>query len=249
MDLQAYIDYLVTWLQETVAKTGTKGLIVGVSGGIDSALVAHLIKRACPQTSLGVILPCNSNPQDKADALAVIASAGIDFVEVDLSATRDALIGEIREVTETTTPQWQLVDGNLRARLRMTTLYALAQNHGYLVVGTDNAAEWHTGYFTKFGDGGVDLVPLVHLTKGQVREAARLVGVPEQVITKAPTAGLWEGQTDENEMGTTYDMIDAYLLGETIPDHDRQIIERLHTVSAHKRTTAAAPVSMHGETK
>lgn len=249
MELQAYIDYLVNWLQETVAKTGTKGLIVGVSGGIDSALVAHLIKRACPTTSLGVILPCNSNPQDKADALAVIESAGIDFVEVDLSTTRQALLGEISQVTNTTTPHWNLVDGNLRARLRMTTLYALAQNHGYLVVGTDNAAEWHTGYFTKFGDGGVDLVPLVHLTKGQVREAARLVGVPEQVITKAPTAGLWEGQTDENEMGTTYDMIDAYLLGQAIPDRDREIIERLHNVSAHKRTTAAAPVAMDGSSK
>ncbi|MGL5916143.1 MAG: NAD(+) synthase, partial [Culicoidibacterales bacterium] len=182
-------------------------------------------------------------------ALAVIESARLDFVEVDLSSTRDALLGEISQVTDTTTPQWQLVDGNLRARLRMTTLYALAQNNGYLVVGTDNAAEWHTGYFTKFGDGGVDLVPLVHLTKGQVREAARLVGVPEQVITKAPTAGLWEGQTDENEMGTTYDMIDAYLLGQPVPEVDRKIIERLHTVSAHKRTTAAAPVSMSGTKK
>ncbi|MGL5296390.1 MAG: NAD(+) synthase [Culicoidibacterales bacterium] len=249
MDLQAYIDYLVSWLQETVTRTGAKGLIVGVSGGIDSALVAHLIKRACPTASLGVILPCNSNPQDKADALAVIESAQLDFVEVDLSATRDTLLTTLSTVTPTDTSNWNLVDGNMRARLRMTTLYALAQNNGYLVVGTDNAAEWHTGYFTKFGDGGVDLVPLVHLTKGQVREAASLVGVPEQVITKAPTAGLWEGQTDENEMGTTYDMIDAYLLGQTIPDRDREIIERLHAVSAHKRTTAAAPANMIGEDK
>lgn len=249
MDLQAYLDYLVVWLQETVVHTHTKGLIVGVSGGIDSALVAHLIKRACPSASLGVILPCNSNPIDKADALAVLESCGLDFVEVDLSSTREALLAPLAAVTDTSTPQWQLVDGNMRARLRMTTLYALAQNNGYLVVGTDNAAEWHTGYFTKFGDGGVDLVPLVHLTKSQVREAARLVGVPESVITKPPTAGLWEGQTDENEMGTTYDMIDAYLTGQPIPKSDQKIIDRLHTVSAHKRTTAAAPLAMNGSTK
>ncbi len=134
-----------------------------------------------------------------------------------------------------------LGDANMRARLRMTTLYAVANNFGYLVVGTDNAAEWHTGYFTKYGDGGVDLVPLVHFTKGEVRELAKILGVPEEIINKAPSAGLWEGQTDENEMGTTYNMIDAYLKGEEIPEKDRTIIERLHAVSEHKRNIAAHP--------
>jgi NAD+ synthase len=123
----------------------------------------------------------------------------------------------------------------------MTTLYAVANNFGYLVVGTDNAAEWHTGYFTKYGDDGVDLVPLVHFTKGEVREMTKVLGVPDEVLHKTPSAGLWEGQTDENEMGITYNMIDKYLKGEEVPEKDRLIIERLHARSEHKRQLAAAP--------
>ena len=104
-------------------------------------------------------------------------------------------------------------DANLRARIRMSTVYTVANNLGYLVVGTDNAAEIHTGYFTKYGDGGVDLVPLANLTKREVYEWAKALGVHEDIINKAPSAGLWEGQTDEIEMGTTYDMIDAVVEG------------------------------------
>ena len=116
-----------------------------------------------------------------------------------------------------------LADANLRARLRMSTLYSVGTNYKYLVVGTDNAAEWYTGYFTKYGDGGVDLVPLVHFTKGEVRDLARELGVPNEIIEKKPSAGLWEGQTDENEMGTSYEMIDKHIKGEDIPEKDRKI--------------------------
>jgi NAD+ synthase len=135
----------------------------------------------------------------------------------------------------------QLGDANARARLRMTTLYTVANNYGYMVMGTDNAAEWHTGYFTKYGDGGVDLVPLVNFTKGEVRKMAKILGVSDQIINKAPSAGLWEGQTDENEMGTTYDMIDKFLQGAEIPIHDLEVINKLHVRSEHKRRLAAHP--------
>ncbi|MEI4829435.1 NAD(+) synthase [Bacillus sp. FJAT-53711] len=243
--MEQKIEKLVEWLQTKVKEANVKGLIVGISGGIDSAVVTHLIKRACPNDSLGVIMPCKSNPKDQEDALKVVESSGIDHYIVDLTETHKTLFGAVEEQLKSN-GKWDeeratLGDANTRARLRMTTLYAVANNFGYLVVGTDNAAEWHTGYFTKYGDGGVDLVPLVHFTKGEVREMAKALGVPDEVIHKAPSAGLWEGQTDENEMGTTYNTIDKYLKGEEVPEKDRLIIERLHARSEHKRHLAAAP--------
>ena len=139
------------------------------------------------------------------------------------------------------TENHQLTDANLRARLRMTTLYGIANNLNYLVSGTDNAAEILTGYFTKYGDGGVDILPLANLTKREVYEWGRILGVPQSVLDRAPSAGLWDGQTDESEMGTTYAMIDDYLEGKAVPEADQMIIERLNKRSEHKRNMPPAP--------
>mgnify|MGYP005841335187 CR=1 FL=1 len=239
------ISKLVQWIKKQVEDAGLNGAIVGISGGIDSAVVTHLIKKAFPDRSLGLIMPCKSNPKDQQDAMKVVESSGIDYHLIDLSSTHDTLLAEIDSKLKTA-GDWnetaaKLGDANTRARLRMTTLYAVANNFGYIVVGTDNAAEWHTGYFTKYGDGGVDLVPLVHLTKGEVREMAKELGVPDEIITKAPSAGLWEGQTDESEMGTTYEMIDKYLKNEEVPQKDREVIEKMHAQTHHKRQLATAP--------
>jgi len=235
MNIEEYKNYLVNWLKEKLVETGCNGYVIGLSGGIDSSLVAHLIKEASPENSIGVILPCESNPNDRLDALKAVNTSGIDFREVDLTETFQALKKNFDN------PSNGLTLPNIKARLRMTTLYAVASENKYLVVGTDNMAEWHTGYFTKFGDGGVDIIPIVHLTKGQVREMATLCGVESSIVNKAPSAGLFDGQTDEIEMGTTYDIIDKYLLGEEIPEDDKNIIDRLHRVSAHKRVGAIAP--------
>ncbi len=243
--MQQKVDFLSNWLREQVKMAGADGLLVGISGGIDSALVTFLIKRAFPDRSLGVIMPCKSNPKDREHALKVVEASEIDSIEVDLTEAHDVLWNRIttqlKEKGDLVEARNILGDANLRARLRMSTLYAIANNYRYLVVGTDNAAEWHLGYFTKFGDGGVDLVPIVHLKKRDVREMAHFVGVPDEIIEKAPSAGLWEGQTDEQEMGTTYDMVDDYLSGKPVPDQDREIIERLHRQSEHKRRMALSP--------
>ena len=221
------------------------GLVVGVSGGLDSAVVAHLIKRAFPDNALGVIMPVKSNPKDREDALRVIESAQIDVLEIDLTNTHELLFNTIneklKEKDDLNEDLLRLGDANLRTRLRMSTLYTVANNYRYLVCGTDNAAEWHIGYFTKYGDGGVDLNPLVHDTKRQVRELAAFLEVPRAIIEKEPSAGLWEGQTDEDELGTSYEVIDAFLEGKDVPKYERTLIEKKHQQTEHKRQLPATP--------
>ncbi|WP_156291185.1 NAD(+) synthase [Oceanobacillus salinisoli] len=237
--MEKQVEAIVEWLRQQLKQSGAKGFVVGVSGGIDSAVVANLIKRAAPENSLGVLLPIYTKPEHMTDSQKVIEKCGIDSLTLDLTESHNVMYSYIQdqlkgknEFNESTD---QLAGANLRARLRMSALYTVATNYNYLVVGTDNAAEWYTGYFTKYGDGGVDILPIVDFTKSEVRELAKYLDVPEEVITKAPSADLWEDQTDEKEMGTTYDRIDAYLGGEEIPEKDKDIIELLHKRSAHKR--------------
>lgn len=233
------INNIVSWLQEKVTEANAKGLIVGVSGGLDSAVVANLIKRAFPNNSLGVIMPLKTNVKDIEDANSVVRSSGIDSLTIDLTETHQILFDEIKnQLKDKNTlneSMLQLSDANLRARLRMSTLYSLAQNYNYLVVGTDNKSEWFTGYFTKHGDGGVDLQPILEFTKSETVEMAKILGVPETVITKEPSADLWEGQTDELEMGTTYEYIDAYIEGKPVPKKDEELIRNMHKRTEHKR--------------
>jgi NAD+ synthase len=245
MDTSTRIEKTVKWLSDKVKETGTNGLVVGVSGGVDSAVVAFLAKKAMPDNSLGVILPCGSSGEDIEDAWKVVEACGIQAFEIDLTDIHQNLAEKALEkaarIKEVGNSRKKIASANLKARLRMSTLYTAANALNYLVLGTDNAAETYIGYFTKYGDGGVDLLPIRHLKKRDVREWAKVLGVPESVIKKVPTAGLWEGQTDEEEMGTTYDMVDDFLEGKVIPEKDRKIIERLHRVSDHKRNLPPGP--------
>lgn len=239
------INQTIDWLQKKVSEANAQGLIVGVSGGIDSAVAANLIKRAFPQRSMGVIIPINSHDQDVEDGIAVVKTAGLAHAVLDLTKEHQSMMKKVinilADIKNISHDSQRLSDANLRARLRMSTLYAIANALNYMVVGTDNAAELYTGYFTKYGDGGVDLLPLGKLLKSEVVQWARELGVPEQVIKRPPSAGLWEGQTDEAEMGITYDAIDAFLSGNHISNDDYVRLKSMHEKTEHKRQLPPLP--------
>lgn len=231
-DYQRLTERLVAWIQEQVKKANAQGCVLGLSGGIDSAVVAVLCKKAFPDQVLGLIMPSHSNPRDMADAKLLAETFDIPYKVVDLSGTFDELCQAIGGTEEL--PKTSLTLNNIKPRLRMTTLYYHAALRNALVVGTDNASELKVGYFTKYGDGGVDIVPIGTIVKVQVRELARHLGVPEPIITKAPTAGLWEDQTDESEMGVTYEELDNYILTGEAEPRVKEIVDRLNARSQHK---------------
>src|SRR5699024_9659623 len=159
--MQDIINKTVDWLREQVEEAGVDGLLVGVSGGLDSAVVAYLIKQALPEHSLGVVLPIQTNEKDLEDAQKVVDESGIEDLIINLTDSHEKMYEHIQAALKEN-GSWneeksQISDANLRVRLRMSTLYTVASQYNYLVVGTDNAAEYYTGYFTKHGDGGVDI--------------------------------------------------------------------------------------------
>ena len=197
-------------------------------------------RRACS----ACCCPATAIPQDEADARLVATTFAIPVARVDLGPTFDALTEALQHAikglpthVDTIDIKQQMPAANVKPRLRMTSLYFLANSLNYLVAGTGNRSEITLGYYTKYGDGGVDLLPIGGLLKSEVRALARELGVPARVIEKPPTAGLWVGQTDEDEMGFTYDALEQYLkngraaVGDAVADR----IEALRAASDHKR--------------
>ena len=219
------------WLSDQVIKAGASGIILGLSGGIDSSVLAALARNALGRNGvLGVIMPCHSNPDDEADAKLLAETLDVSFKRVDLSAPFDEICSTIGVELS------PLVQSNMKARLRMVTLYALGQQNHLLVCGTSNRSEYETGYFTKYGDSGSDLMPLASFLKRDIRAMAKSLGVPEKIITKAPSAGLVDGQTDEGDMGFTYDVLDEYLASGRINNPSaKQRIDVMRRRSEHKR--------------
>jgi len=201
---------IVKWLQEQVSGAQAKGVIVGLSGGIDSSVVAVLAKKAFPENTLGIIMPCYSSKLDIEYAFMVVRKFNIPTQVVDLTQVLNELYLQLEKKPYTPTGK-DVPAANLRPRLRMATLYYFANKLNCLVLGTGNKSEISIGYFTKYGDGGADLLPLGNLLKTEVRELAKILEIPSEIIQRVPTAGLWEGQTDEGEIGITYEELDRTL--------------------------------------
>ncbi len=237
------------WLRDRLDEGGAERFVLGLSGGIDSAVVCGLcVQAAGADRVLGVIMPSSSQPDDAASAQRVAEAFGVKTQTVDLSSITETFYAAMPSADDlastsagTVEKRQQLATANVRPRLRMTTLYYIANLTRGIVVGTGNKSEAMIGYFTKYGDGGVDLFPIIDLYKHEVRAVAREIGVPESVIARPPSAGLWEGQTDEDEIGMTYEELDRTLsaleTGDTsgLDQAKLKQITDLVTISNHKR--------------
>jgi NAD+ synthase len=197
---------MVDWIRKKTNQSQTKGVVVGLSGGLDSSVVAVICAEALGASNvLALILPCESKKEDLADAQKVAKKFNLQTELIDLT-------GIYKQLKIIFPPGDKLARANIKPRLRMLTLYYYANKLNYLVVGTGNKCELKVGYFTKYGDGGVDILPLGDFLKSEIKSLARLVGIPDHIINKIPTAGLWPGQTDECEMGITYPELEDFIL-------------------------------------
>ncbi|TNB76301.1 ammonia-dependent NAD(+) synthetase [Arthrobacter sp. BB-1] len=235
----------VTFLKDYLKATHTKGFVLGISGGLDSSLAGKLAQLAVEELEaegveanfVAVRLPYGVQ-HDEEDA-----QAALDFIKpktewtFNISAAVDGFEDEFEKTVGTEISDFH--KGNTKARTRMIAQYALAGEHNYLVVGTDHGAESVTGFFTKYGDGGADILPLFGLNKRQNRALLAELGAPARVWEKVPTADLLDdkpGRTDEDELGLSYDQIDDYLEGRDVPESVAESIEQKYLRTRHKRT-------------
>lgn len=249
IDVPAEIERRVAFLTEYLERTGAKGYVLGISGGQDSTLAGKLAQLAVERrraagadaTFYAIRLP-HRVQHDEGDAqlaldfiaadreLTINIADGVDGVEAGIEASGDELSDFVR--------------GNIKARVRMVVQFAVAGSHGCVVIGTDHAAEAVTGFFTKFGDGAADVVPLAGLNKRQGRELLIELGVPDALVNKVPTADLLDGKPgrpDEDELGLTYEQIDDYLEGKPIDAAAAIALEAKYVATAHKRHLPVTP--------
>jgi NAD+ synthase len=242
MKPETVVDYLVNWLREQVAEAGAEGVVLGVSGGLDSAVAAAIAQKAFPHNCMALILPCESQVTDRLDSQMFLEEFNIPYRIVELDNAYNLLLTHFQSYIKIEGSRGRLLRANIKPRLRMIALYYSAQGRNYLVLGTSNKSELNVGYSTKYGDGGVDLQLLGDLLKTEVYQLARYLNIPDYIINKPPSGGLWEGQTDEEEMGITYQELDNYLAtGQGEP----QVVERIEKMrksSEHKRKMPPIPI-------
>ena len=239
-DYELELELRVSFIRSLLKESGTEGIIFGNSGGKDSALVGILCKKACGNT-VGIMMPCHSErnfKEDIIDASLLAESYSIKNITVDLTDLKLSLCDKLDALRDSAGGISEQARANIAPRLRMTALYLVAQSRNSLVAGTGNRSEIHMGYFTKWGDGAYDFNPIGDLTVHEIYEFLKYLDVPAVFLEKAPSAGLFDGQTDEAEMGISYKEIDNYLLNSLVSDDARTIIEKAHVSTSHKRTSA-----------
>jgi NAD+ synthase len=245
VEIRKRIDFLKDYLKTT----GAKGFVLGISGGQDSTLAGRLAQLAVEEvrneggnaTFISVRLPYKVQKDEDDAQLALQFIQADQSVAFDIASTVDAFSNQYENLLGESLTDFN--KGNVKARIRMVTQYAIGGQQGLLVIGTDHAAEAVTGFFTKFGDGGADLLPLTGLTKRQGRDLLQELGADERLYLKMPTADLLDekpGQADETELGITYDQLDDYLEGKSVPADVAEKIEKRYKVSEHKRQVPAS---------
>ena len=228
------INFIIEWIRNYVKNSGAKGVVIGYSGGKDSATVIALCAKALGKDNvLAVAMPCSSIQKDLEDAKLIASTFGVKMLTVNLSSVyKDLSLAIENEINDTI---MSFASINIRPRLRMTTLYTIAQQYGYLVAGTGNACEGFVGYTTKWGDNACDFNPIAEFNVSEVLEIGKVLGVPSEIINKAPNDGLGMG-TDEEKLGVTYKEIEEYIAtGKTEKKSSSEKIEKLHKQSEHKR--------------
>lgn len=236
-DYQKEFENRVAFIRQVVAESHASGIVFGNSGGKDSALVGILCKAACDNT-VGIIMPCASKRNftlDTDDAKAVAEQFHIETRSLDLTGVRERLAEALSDITKPNDAAMT----NIAPRLRMTALYAIAASENRIVAGTGNRSEAYLGYFTKWGDGAHDFNPISDLTVTEIFAFLEYLKAPRCIIDKAPSAGLFDGQTDEAEMGVSYADVDQYLATGEASVKDLKVIERFHLRSEHKRKPIA----------
>ena len=239
-DIGCIITRIKDLIRQSLWASGAGGVVLGISGGVDSAVAAVLAAKAIgPEKVIGVNMPSASNtPADHADAEELCQKFGITLLTVPLDGVVSAAFSQFDLVN---TP---ILLGNFTARIRMAVLYNIAASKGYLVCGTSNKTEYLIGYSTKWGDSAADIQPLLHLLKKDVYTVARDLEIPDAILSKAPSAGFWEGQSDEGELGLTYAEVDTALLQleihDFVPENPlEETVLDLMKKSQHKRVPAA----------
>jgi NAD+ synthase len=251
-ELDATADHLTTFIEDVVDDAGAEGAVIGLSGGIDSTTVAYLAVEALgPGNVHGLVMPSVANTEENmSDAEWVAEELGIEYDVVEIQPIAEAFFDAVPEAADD-----RMAAGNVYVRTRAVLNYFVANHENKVVLGTGNRAEAMTGYYTKYGDQAVDCNPIGNLYKQQVRQLAAHLGAPANLVTKTPSAEMWSGQTDEDEMGLDYDTLDAILAlhvdgplstAATVRalDVDEEHVERvvdLHERSAHKRAMPPAP--------
>lgn len=222
LDFKKNQDKIIDGIKDFV---GDKNVFVGISGGIDSAVTAFLCVKALGRKRVfGVLMPYGRQ-KDINDSIAVVNQLNIKYFKKDIKPIVDQY-----KIADS-----KLVQANIMSRTRMTALYAYANHKNGLVIGTTNKSEMAVGYFTKFGDGGCDFEPIANLYKTEVFQIAKLLNVPQNITNKKPTAGLWDNQTDEDELGFTYFDLDKFLQGEKLNPEVELKIKEIIKLSEHKR--------------